>query len=232
MDVILMVVASIFIVVFLLHMFFYWYSRSTEMIGFPENQRLNYYLPEFDFAEKHKIVIRASPEKVFEAIHNFDMRKSKVINTLVFLRNIPYRLYSNREPYNQEPTNGFCSAPILSIDQLTETGVWILLEEVENQEVVMGFVGKFWQQQPTQIHFSNTADFVGFNKIGYSKVAWNLYIKRNDDGTATLSTETGVLCLGERAKSLFRSYWAIIRPYSGWIRLEILKMIKERAENH
>ncbi|SFG29296.1 hypothetical protein SAMN05660649_01300 [Desulfotomaculum arcticum] len=225
MDVILMVVASIFMVVFLSHMFFYWYSRSTEMFGHPENQKVNCYLSEFDFAEKHKIVIHASPEKVFAAIHNFDMRKSKVINTLVFLRSIPYRLNSNREPDKQLPTK-------LSIDQLTENGSWILLEEVENQEVIIGFAGKFWQQRPTNIQLSSAADFINFNQTGYSKVAWNLYIERNDDGTATLSTETRILCLEGRAKSSFRLYWAIIRPYSGWIRLEMLKMIKERAENH
>ncbi len=84
----LKVFASIFLVVFLFHIFFYWYSRSTEMIGLPETQRLNYYLPEYDFAEKHKIVIHSSPEKVFEAIHNIDMRESKVIKTLLSLRNI------------------------------------------------------------------------------------------------------------------------------------------------
>ncbi len=208
MDFILMVVASIFIVLLLLHMSFYWYSRSTEMIGLPENQKVNCYLPEFDFAEKHKIVIHASPEKVFAAIHNFDIRKSKVINTLVFLRSIPHRLNSNREPDHQLPTK-------LSIDQLTETGLWILLKEVENQEVVTGFGGKFWQQQPTNIHFSSAADFVNFNQTGCCKVALNLYIERNDDGTATLSTETRILCLGKQAKSSFRLYWAVIRPYSG-----------------
>lgn len=82
------------------------------------------------------------------------------------------------------------------------------------------------------IHLSKTADFISFNETGNSKAAWNLYIERNDDGTITLSTETRILCLGEQAKSSFRFYWAVIKPYSGWIRLEILKLIKEQAENY
>jgi len=42
--------------------------------------------------------------------------------------------------------------------------------------------------------------------------------------------ETRILCLGDQAKSLFRLYWTVIRPYSGWIRFKMLKMIKEQAE--
>ena len=219
------VFTSIIIISLLVHLFCYWVFRSTEISGLTETQRLNQYLPKYDFVERHSIVIHSSPEKVFKAIHNFDMRKSKVINTLLFLRSIPGRLNSNREPDNQEPTK-------LSIDQLTQKKSWILLDKVENQEVVIGFAGKFWQPNGDMIHLSKATDFIRFKQTGYSKAAWNLYIKRNNDDTVTLSTETRILCLGDRAKSSFRFYWAVIRPYSGWIRLEMLKMIKEQAENN
>ena len=71
-----------------------------------------------------------------------------------------------------------------------------------------------------------------FNQTGYCKLAWNFYIKRNADDTVTLSTETRILCLGQQAKSSFSIYWAVIRPFSGWIRLEMLKLIKEQAEGN
>lgn len=219
------VFASIIIIGFLVHLFFYWVSRSTGISGSIKNRRLNYYLSVYDFVERHKIVIYSSPEKVFEAIHNFDMLESKVINTLTSIRNIPQRLNSSREPDKQELTKS-------SIDQITKNGSMTLLEEVENQEVVLGFVGKFWHLRPTLINLSSAADFMSFNQPNNGKVAWNLYIERNDDGTATLSTETRILCMGGRAKFLVRLYWAIIRPYSGWIRLEMLKIIKKQAENH
>ena len=217
----LKVFASIFIVAFLLHMLFYWHSRSTKIIGLPESQRLNYYLPEYDFAEKHKIVIHSSPEKLFKAIHSVDISESKVIKTLLMLRNIFSRLNPGSKPENQIQIR-------LKIEELG----FFILEEVKNQEVVIGLGGKFWQPTPDMIKLSNTTDFISFNQTGYSKAAWNFYIERNDDGTVTLSTETRVLCLGEQVKCSFRFYWGVIRPYSGWIRLEILKMIKEQAENH
>lgn len=136
LNIVISFFACIIFVAFLVHVFFYWAFRSAEIIGSTETQRLNYFLPKYDFVERHKIVIHSSPARVFEAIHNFDMRKSKVINTLLFLRSIPHRLNFNRKPDNQKLKK-------LLIDQLIENGPWILLEEVENQEVVIGFAGKF-----------------------------------------------------------------------------------------
>lgn len=209
---------------FLVHLFFYWVFRNTDMPRATKNQRLNYYLPVYDIFERHKTVIYSSPEKVFEAIHNFNMRKSKVINILISLRSFFHPLNSNKKPDNQKST---------SIGQLTERNEFMfLLEEVDNQEVVMGTVGKFWRLKPTLIHLSSAADFIDFSKSNYSKVAWNFHLESNDDGSVTLSTETRILCLGGGAIFLFRLYWAIIRPYSGWIRLEMLKLIKEQAESY
>ena len=62
--------------------------------------RLDHYLPEYDFSEKHKTVIHSSSEKIFEAIHNMDMSKSKVIKTLFLLRGIYGRLNLSKRPEN------------------------------------------------------------------------------------------------------------------------------------
>lgn len=185
--------------------------------------RLDYYLPEYDFAEKHRIFIHSSPEKVFKAFHNIDMSKSKVIKTLLSLRNIFSRLNPGREPENRTPRR-------LTIKELIKDGRFFLLEEVENQEVIIGLTGKFWQPTAEMIQLSSAADFINFNQTGYSKAAWNFYIVQNTGNNVTVSTETRIWCLGWRAKCLFLLYWIVIRPFSGWIRLEMLKMIKERAE--
>ncbi|AGL00130.1 hypothetical protein [Desulfoscipio gibsoniae] len=217
------VFVSFILVAFLVHVFLYWVFRSAKISEPTETQRLNCYLSEYDFDERHNIVIQSSPEKVFEAIYNLDMSKSKVIKPLLSLRSIPYRLSPDRKPEKQEPSG-------LSIEQLIKNGGFFLLEEIKNQEIVIGLVGKFWHLTADMIQLSNVTNFTNFNQTGYGKVAWNFYIEQNADGTVTLSTETRILCLGEQAKSSFRLYWAVIRPYSGWIRIEMLKMIKEQVE--
>jgi len=185
--------------------------------------KLNYYLFKYDFDEKHKIIINSSPEKVFEAIHNLDMSKSIVIKTLFLLRSIYGRLNPCKKPENQLSLG-------LSFEELIKKSGFIPLEEVRDKEIIMGIIGKFWQPAGSIIRNLKSTGFVNFNQSGYCKVAWNIYVEKNSDGTLNLSTETRIFCLGRRAKFLFFLYWMVIRPFSGWTRLEMLRMIKGQAE--
>ena len=45
-----------------------------------------------------------------------------------------------------------------------------------------------------------------------------------------LSTETRILCLGPKALKRFRAYWMVIRPFSGIVRKEWLRIAKKMAE--
>lgn len=186
-----------------------------------KEQRLNYYLPEYDFFERHSIVVNSSPEKVYKAINNSNMSESKIIGFLSYLRAIFEPSILKKDLADLKNTPG---------SQLIKGNEFmILLEEIENREIVLGFAGKFWHPRPKLIHFTNALEFISFNESGNGKAAWNMYIESNNNGTVTLSTETRILSLGGEAK-LFRFYWAIIRLFSGWIRLELLKIIKKEAE--
>ena len=186
--------------------------------------RLNYYLAKYDFVEKHKININSSKEKVFQAIWSLDINKSKIIRILFSLRGFYGMLGLGKKPANLEHIG-------LSFEELIKKSGFIPLEEVRNQEIVVGLVGKFWQ--PTgKIQRLKATDFMNYYQTGYGKVAWNLYIMQNTGNNVTLSTETRIRCLGFQAKCLFLLYWMVIRPFSGWIRLEMLKIIKEQAENY
>jgi hypothetical protein len=49
-------------------------------------------------------------------------------------------------------------------------------------------------------------------------------------GNTELSTETRVQCADAATRRRFRVYWAIVGPASGWIRREILRLIRRTAE--
>lgn len=185
-----------------------------------EDQRLDHYLPDRDLFEKHEVVIRSSPEKVFETLLNFDMRGSKITGFLLSLRVI-------FEPELKKPDEQRSTF----IHELTgEDGFMTMLEEIENKEIVIGFIGKFWQVRPEIFRPRNAEEYVDFNGSDYVKGAWNLYIESNDDGTVTLSTESRMLCIGNKSKQRFLPYWALIRLFSGLTRREMLRIIKDTAE--
>ncbi|MFX4261503.1 hypothetical protein ACOBQJ_04785 [Pelotomaculum propionicicum] len=183
--------------------------------------KLDYYLPQYHFVERHSITVDSTPEKVYEAFWQLDMAESKVIKNLLKMRGT-YGLVSKGK-LNKQPSLG------LSIKDMINSG-FILLEKVENKEVVMGFAGRFWQPSGGIVRNVSMEDFVRFKNNGYCKSAWNFYIGQGNGDELRLSTETRIMCCGRSAKIPFSLYWAAIKPFSGWIRLEMLRMIKKLAE--
>lgn len=183
--------------------------------------RLDNYLPQYHFVERHSINVYSTPEKVYEAFWQLDMAESKVIKALLKIRGA-YGLVFKGQSYMQ-PSLG------VSIKDMINSG-FILLENVKNEEVVMGFGGRFWQPSGGIVRYASAEDFVRFENNGYCKSAWNFYIEQENSDKLILSTETRNLCYGYGAKIPFFLYWAVIRPFSGWIRLEMLRIIKKLAE--
>jgi hypothetical protein len=75
----------------------------------------------------------------------------------------------------------------------------------------------------------NAENFKAFDKSGYAKAVWNFSLNGDGDNTR-LTTETRIKCLDEGSRRCFGFYWTFVQPFSGLIRMEMLKMIKRRAE--
>jgi hypothetical protein len=164
------------------------------------------FLPRYDVAERHATEVRAPVERVWEAIGELDMSQSPVIHGLFRLRGMP---------------------PAFTLRGLQGVG-FVLLGEEPNREIVLGLVGKFWT--PTGYLQRVDADgFRAFDKAGYAKTAWNFVLAPQGDGTVRVTTETRVLCLDDRSRRRFRRYWVVVGPFSGWIRREVLRIIKVEA---
>lgn len=187
--------------------------------------RLDFWLVEYDFTERHRIKINSSTEEIFQAIYNIDMGKSGIIKLLFRLRGL-YGWLLNLQRKAKSP-----SALGLNFSELLNKSNFFLLEEDNHQEMVIGLIGQFWKPVGKIVKIKSPAEFTKFNLDTYAKVAWNFYLEESPQGEQVLSTETRILCFGHQAKILFTIYWAVIRPFSGWIRREMLRLIKEQAQN-
>ena len=61
-------------------------------------------------------------------------------------------------------------------------------------------------------------------------IFWNFRFSSISANKTLVSTETRILCLNKSVQRRFRVYWFFIKPFSGLIRLEILKLIKKKSE--
>lgn len=104
------------------------------------------------------------------------------------------------------------------------------LDEVPGRELVFGVAGRFWRWNGDLRAIPDRAAFEAFAEDGCVKGAWNLSIRAGSAGGCELSTETRVECFGDTARRRFRRYWRLIAPFSGLIRVALLRGVARRAE--
>ncbi|HEX8738487.1 MAG TPA: hypothetical protein VF721_24360 [Pyrinomonadaceae bacterium] len=174
------------------------------------------FLPIYDFDEKHEITIRASAEKVSAALESIDFNESTVIRWLLRLRGL-----SAKDGCDESPKTS-------TLRDMTKSN-FVILGEKPNEEILLGIAGKFWTPAG-DVQKLDAKDFAAFNKEGYAKAAWNFTLSEVGEKEVCLKTETRVQCLGAATQESFRFYWWFIKPFSGWIRQEMLRLVKQKAE--
>ena len=98
------------------------------------------YLPEFDAVERHSLVIRAAPARVWAALRAADFGRSPLIATLLGLRALPSLLTAPRRTLRRLRER---DAERLTLDTFFSRG-FVVLEERPDREMVIGLEGRFW----------------------------------------------------------------------------------------
>ena len=81
----------------------------------------------------------------------------------------------------------------------------------------------------TEAVSENERLFTGNESIASATLglAWNFTVERGAAGERVVSTETRVHCSKAWLRAAFAGYWMVIRPFSGWIRLIMLRLLRE-----
>ena len=163
---------------------------------------LNKYIPEFQFNEIHKTVVNATASEAYKTTMELDLSKSRVIEILFKLRGLPFN------------SNEFA--------EINRNMRFTLLEEIPYSEFLYGF----WFSTKTE-WVVDLNEFINDSTKYNAKVGWSFCFNQRTDGTTEIITETRVLCLNKISKFVFTIYWFFIRPFSGLIRLEMLRLLKD-----
>ena len=183
-------------------------------------------MPAWEFSEKHETIIRAPAEAVSKALYTVDFSESFIVRWLLKLRGM--------------------SGEKVTLDSLKGSRFEILAER--DGEMVIGLAGKFWK--PTgNLQKIDAGTFKQFDAPGFAKAAWNFMLVEGGEtretpetpgapgsheilkqGETRLSTETRIHCTDDASRSKFGFYWTFVQPFSGWIRNEMLAVVKRKAE--
>ncbi|CDR35221.1 hypothetical protein [Criblamydia sequanensis] len=161
--------------------------------------KIDEFLPNFDFSEVHERKISAPASLLYERLSKIDLSRSKSLSILFWLRGLNTKT---------NPKESF-----------------VLLCEESPNEIVFGLIGRPWKLRG-DLQKVTKEQFEKFNEGSFAKMAWNFSFKPIGNETL-VSTETRILCLDKESKKKFKRYWFFIKPFSGFIRKEILKLLEK-----
>ena len=176
------------------------------------------FAPNPDAVETHSIVIHAPSEVVRQALWTTDLGGSVIIKLLMGLRSLPeFILRRGCVPPRKRK---------ITLQTVIDSGFGILADQPD--EIVLGVTGRFWRPTGNLSPFKRE-DFDRPVPRGFARGVWNFSMKENSPGRTILSTETRVICGDSKSRRKFRAYWFFVRPFSGLIRLVMLRAVRRQA---
>lgn len=174
-------------------------------------------MPYYDVSAQYGTLVNAAPAHVFDVLQHFDFSQSGVIRFLMGLRTLG-RTRKHESTSNQ------------NLMERMRSGGFIEVARLENQEIVIGVVGRFWRPDSGVLKHLSSKEILDFHAPGYAKALWNFHLVSDSPHQTRLSTETRIQTFDSSAHRKFRLYWSLIGPFSGWIRKEMLRLIRTQAE--
>jgi hypothetical protein len=184
------------------------------------------FLPRWEARERHRIRIRATPERVYRALRLADLGGHPVVRGLLLLRALPAVLLT-RSRLRELRTD---AVQPITLAAFEARGFRVLAEDPPH-ELLIGLEGAFWKPGG-ELRPVDRESFRALVPPGTARAAWNFRIVPEDAGSCVLHTETRILTGDAAARRRFRLYWLLIRPASGGIRRLMLRAIRDEAERH
>ncbi len=171
---------------------------------------LDEFLPTYEFSERHSIAIDASSGRIDEAFRAVSIADIPLARALWWVRRLG-------RPY------GDSTKPFIGGDLPGVT-----LDDVAGEGVVLGLTGQFWRVLGGARDARSPAtpdEFAAYARADSCKAVVDFRV-----GPKSLSTETRVHVADPGARRKFRRYWFVVRPFSGLIRILLLRAARRRAE--
>jgi hypothetical protein len=170
-------------------------------------------MPRYDVRNHHEIDVAASLADTWDALQHDDILAGSLVSRVLFL------------------LRGLGTRRGALSEGMKRTGFSVLAER-PGREIVLGIAGRFWalRERRALRRLPDAESFKRFDEPGWAKAAMTIRLEPIGDAATRVVTETRVRCCDATARLLFRVYWAIVGPFSGLIRRELLQGLRAAAE--
>ncbi|MDQ0770963.1 hypothetical protein QF031_003712 [Pseudarthrobacter defluvii] len=187
---------------------------------------LDQFMPAYDLSIVHADIFRAPPAECYEAALEMDLFQAPLARALLGLRALPQRAAGTLWG-RARTTVPAASRGMFRLKEMVGLG-WVLLGETPGVEMVLGQVSRPWKSGAASADAPATrGQFTGFGQPGYAKIATGLRIDPYGTGSSILTIKTRVAITDETSLRRFRRYWALIGPFSFFIRRMALRQLAD-----
>jgi hypothetical protein len=181
-------------------------------------------LPSWERRVLVSLPVEADSVATFGAIRRVDFFRSPVIA-------VPNRLRTWFDAIIRSGGHGSAVQPQhFGFDQLLEEqGGFHLLAEEAGEELVLGFIGRWWDRGYGRVEWS-AEEFRNFSRPGYAVGAWGFTVLPYGSSTTVLVTDVRVRCTDEEARRSFQRYWTAVGPFVTAMGRPVLRLIRKEAE--
>ena len=179
---------------------------------------LDHLLPAPDVSERHGRLVRATPGRADAAVRALTLREVPVVALLTAVRSLPELAVRRHVP-------PVVDRPLL--EQARAAG-FTVLHDVPGEELVLGLIAQVWRPGGRVVRATTPAEFTSFAEPGFVRAAMDVRFTAVDGGTV-VATETRVRATDAGARRAFGRYWRVVGPFSGLIRIALLRGVATRA---
>ena len=180
-------------------------------------QLLEQLLPRYQFSERHARSIRAEPGRILDCVETVLQQTDPWVSKAIALREAPARMWQQLGGDRRLPARPF------GFEDFTCLG------RIDNQELVFGLAGRFWQANYGLHPVADAQAFIDLQDV--PKLVMNFHVVATDS-SSQLSTCTRVYCPDASSLYRFMPYWYVVRPVSGFIRRRLLSQIASAVGMH
>jgi hypothetical protein len=172
---------------------------------------LDAWLPDPHARTRHVRSSPAPPERLWAAAEAVRVRDTATLRPLIMLR------FGRDTP-----------SPDTTFRELFRRHPFVLLEDGERRSI-SGLAGHIWSPRGGLAHLDAPDEYRAWDKPGTARVAVLNTVGARPGGGSEIVTETRVRCVDRRALLRFRPYWAVVGPFSRFIRIDLLAAAVRRA---
>jgi hypothetical protein len=168
--------------------------------------------------------VAAPADRTFAAIRHVDFFRSPVIG-------VPNRARQRLDALVGSPARTAGRPPKrFGFEQLLEEeGGFRLLSDDGHREIVLGFIGRWWERGYGRVAWAPD-ELRDFDRPECAVGVWGFSALPYGADASVLVTDVRVRCTDDEARRKFRRYWMLVGPFVTAMGKPVLRLVRDQAE--